>query len=104
LLWKQSNRSQLGSATLTVAILVLFFVLALPGGALLGRVLRGLAGLTGLAGLVGLSALAVPGLTRLLTRLVALLALSVLSALLTLFLHIVCHEIFLLKTPGCSVF
>jgi hypothetical protein len=90
LLWK------LGSATLTIATLIIFLILVLTRGALLGRVLPSLARLTCLAGLSAVLA----GLTGL----AALLPLSVLPTLLTLFLHIVCHEVFLLKTPACGVF
>jgi hypothetical protein len=69
---------ELGSATLTVAVLVLFLGLVLT--ALLLLVLAGLAALlTLLSGLTALLAL-----SRL-SRLTALLALS-------LFLHIVCHK------------
>jgi hypothetical protein len=82
-------KRKLGRATLTVAVLVVFFVLTLS--ALFLLVLAGLpALLTGLATLLTLS------------RLTALLALSELVTLLTLFLHIVCHEIFLLKKRRLS--
>jgi hypothetical protein len=68
------RNDELGSAALTVAVLIIFLVFALPLAALLGLVLVGLAALLALTGLV------------------ALLALSRLAALLTLFLHIVCHK------------
>jgi hypothetical protein len=77
-----SAKKKLGSATLTVAVLVVFFVLTLA--AFLLRVLAGLAALLTLS------------------RLATLLALSDLAALLTFLLHIVCHEIFLLRRRGPS--
>jgi len=66
-------KRKLGSAALTVAVLVVFFILVLPLITLLGLVLvlAGLACLTGLAGL---------------------LVFSVLVALLIFLIHIVCHE------------
>lgn len=66
---------ELGSATLTIAVLILFFGLVLT--ALLWLVLA--------------------GLTTLLAGLTALLSLSGLVTLLTLLLHIVCHKNILLK-------
>jgi len=75
-----SAKKKLGGATLTVAVLVIFFVLTLA--AFLLRVLAGLA--------------------TLLTRLATLLALAGLATLLTFLLHIVCHEIFLLRRRGPS--
>jgi len=74
----------LGSAALTVAVLVIFFILILTTLFLLV--------LAGLAALLALSRLS--GLTTLLTGLAALLALSELIAFL---LHIVCHKNILLK-------
>jgi hypothetical protein len=62
---------KLGSAALTVAVLILFVTLVL---ALLLRVLTGLAGLTALLTLSGLAAL------------------LALPDLVTLLLHIVCHK------------
>ncbi|HXM65575.1 MAG TPA: hypothetical protein VN911_02505 [Candidatus Acidoferrum sp.] len=77
-------KRRLGSATLTVAVLILFLVLVLTA-----LLLTGLAGLTGLAALLTLS-----GLSRL-TALLTLpgLATLALSELIPLFLHIVCHKI-----------
>jgi len=77
-----SAKKKLGGATLTVAVLVIFFVLTLA--AFLLRVLAGLAALLTLAGLA------------------TLLALSGLATLLTFLLHIVCHEILLLRRRGPS--
>ncbi|MHB8217924.1 MAG: hypothetical protein ACYDDS_17770 [Candidatus Sulfotelmatobacter sp.] len=73
---------ELGSATLTIAVLILFFVLVLPAlfGLVLARLTTLLAGLTAVLALSGLS------------RLTALLALSELVTLLTLLFHIVCHK------------
>jgi hypothetical protein len=75
----------LGSTTLAVSILVVFFlVLVLALTALLGLLLPSLSALlTRLAAVLTLSVL--PGLST-------LLALSGLTALLTLLLHIVCHD------------
>jgi len=81
-----ASKIKLGSATLTVAVLIVFFVLALA--TLLWLVLAGLARLFPLAGLATLTTL--------------LLALSELAALLALFLHVVCHESFLLGKRGPS--
>jgi hypothetical protein len=78
---------ELGSAPLTVAILILFIGLILT--ALFLLVLTGLAALLALSRLSGLAALlTLPGLAGL----TALLALSD-----TLFLHIVCHRYTLLE-------
>jgi len=74
---------KLGGATLPVAVLVIFFFV-LTLAAFLLRVLAGLAALLALAGLA------------------TLLALSGLATLLTFLLHIVCHEIFLLRRRGPS--
>jgi hypothetical protein len=76
-----SVAKKLGSATLTVV----FFVFVLALSALFLRILAGL-----LAGLARLS------------RLTTLLALSALVAWLILFLHIVCHDVFLLRKRGPS--
>ena len=67
---------------MTIAILIVFFVLSLALARLLRLVLAGL-----------VVALALP----MLAGLTALLALSKLAALLTLLLHIVSHKAFLLK-------
>jgi hypothetical protein len=79
----------LGSAALTVAILVLFLIVGLA--ALFGLLLAGLAGLLALIVLLPVARL---------TRLIALLSLSELATLLTLFFGIVCHELLLLKARG----
>jgi hypothetical protein len=84
---KTANK-KLGSAALTVAILVIFLIVGLA--AFFGLLLAGLAGLLALVVLLPLARL---------TRLIALLSLSEL-ALLTLFLGIVCHELLLLKARG----
>lgn len=73
---------RLGSTTLPIAILVVFFFLSLALARLLRLVLAGL-----------VVALVLP----MLARLTALLALAKLAALLTLLLHIVSHKAFLLK-------
>jgi hypothetical protein len=65
---------KLRSATLTVAVLVLFFILVLTLTALFWLLLTGLTTLLALSGLL------------------TLLALSELTTLLTLFFRIVCHE------------
>jgi hypothetical protein len=75
------ERKELGSATLTVAVLIFFFSLVLLLTALLRRVLTGLAGLLTLFLLSGLA---------------TLLALPELIALLILFLHVIRHKTFLL--------
>jgi hypothetical protein len=74
-------KRKLGSAALTVAVLIVLFVFVRPLITLLGLVLV-LPGLTLLDGLLALSVL---------PRLRTLLSLSELVAL--LILHIVCHEI-----------
>jgi hypothetical protein len=74
---------------LTVAVLIVFFVLTLTALLLL-------VGLTGLAALL-------TGLTTLLTGLtLSALTLPILVTLLILFIHIVCHEKFLLRKRGLS--
>jgi hypothetical protein len=70
-----NEKEDLGGATLTVAVLVVFLILTLSALLLLVE-------LTGLATLL-------TGLAALLTR----LTLTRLVALLILFIHIVCHEI-----------
>jgi hypothetical protein len=86
-----AKKHGLRSATLAIAVLIVFFGLVLALATLL------LWRLIGLAALLALS------------RLTALLALPVLVALLPLLLHIVCHEIFLLSkdadfsTPSESI-
>jgi hypothetical protein len=82
---KTANK-KLGSAALTVAILVFFLIVGLA--ALFGLLLAGLAGLLALIVLLPLA------------RLIALLSLSGLATLLTLFFGIVCHELLLLKARG----
>jgi hypothetical protein len=81
------RKRKLGCAALTVAILVLFFEVWLILATLF-RLLH--------AGLTTLLALLMLPLTML-SRLTALLSLSGLVALLTLFFHIVCHGLLLLK-------
>jgi hypothetical protein len=68
---------KLRSATLTVAVLVLFFILVLTLTALFWLLLTGLTTLLALSGLSGL---------------LTLLALSELTTLLILLFRIVCHE------------
>jgi hypothetical protein len=81
------SKRKLGSTTLTVAILVLFFVISLTLAALLGLLLTGLAAL----------------LLPVLSRLTTVLTLSDLTTLLALFIffRIVCHELLLLKHGPC---
>jgi len=67
---------------LTVAVLVIFFIVVLTLTALFWLLLTGLTTLLALSGLAWLVVLS--GLST--------LALSGLTALLALFLHIVCHE------------
>jgi hypothetical protein len=73
-------KRKLGSATLTVAVLILFVGLVLT--ALFLLVLAGLTALLALSLLAGLAAL------------LALAELSALLARVTFFLHIVCHDPF----------
>ena len=74
---------RLRSAELTVAVLVIFFIVVLTLTALPWLLLSGLTALLALSGLARLVVL---------SGLPALLALSGLTSLLALFLHIVCHE------------
>jgi hypothetical protein len=80
---KIASKRKLRSAALTVAVLVIFFIVVLTQTALFWLLLTGLTALLALSGLARLVVL--PGLP-------ALLALSGLTSLLALFLHIVCHE------------
>jgi hypothetical protein len=77
-------RRQLGRATLTVTVLVVFLI---GLAALFVRLVLTLLTLTWLIALLVLT-----GLSGLLSGLTALLALSELTTLLALLLHIVCHE------------
>jgi hypothetical protein len=86
--WKRN----LGSATLTVAVRILFVGLVLA--TLLLLVLAGLTALLALAGLSRLTALLA------LAGLAALLALSELVTLLTFLFHIICHKNVLLKSAS----
>jgi hypothetical protein len=86
--WKR----KLGSATLTVAVRILFVGLVLA--TLLLLVLAGLTALLALSGLSRLTALLA------LAGLAALLALSGLVTLLSFLLHIVCHKNVLLKSAS----
>jgi hypothetical protein len=76
--------NKLGSAALTVAILVVFLSLVLTLATLLRLVLSGLATLLRLSGL--------STLLTVLSRLTRLLTLSGLIPLLALLFHIVCHK------------
>jgi hypothetical protein len=84
----------LGSAALTVAVLIVFFVFVLPLIALLGLVLV----LTGLSGLTSVALLRLTMLTGMRT----LLTLSGLIALLGFLVRIVCHENSSLKIAWSS--
>jgi hypothetical protein len=77
-------RRQLGRATLTVTVLVVFLIVL---AALFVRLVLTLLTLTWLVTLLMLT-----GLSGLLSGLTALLALSELTTLLALLLHIVCHK------------
>jgi type II secretory pathway component PulF len=78
------RKRELGSTTLTVAVLIVFV------GLVLATLLRLV--LPRLAALLSRLTTLVSGLTTLLSGLTALLALSELVALLTFLLHIVCHK------------